>query len=142
MEIPKETLKHFAYKYIAFDLEPPGSIHWVSFVPKVVCVNFYLSLWASMAVCMITSFTQHTVLMLLPQTLIPPLRLAPDHAVSHNNLGTLLEQEEAEHHFREAVRYNPQHYRAFFNLGSNLRQVFLLAPEASLLSNLIFPSRW
>lgn len=56
----------------------------------------------------------------LPSLLAPSL--APDHAVSHNNLGTLLGLEEGEHHFREAVKHNPQHYRAFFNLGSNLRQ--------------------
>ena len=46
--------------------------------------------------------------------------LAPDHAVSHNNLGTLLELEEVEFHFREAVHHNPQHHRAFYNLGQNL----------------------
>lgn len=56
-----------------------------------------------------------------PPSLLAP-SLAPDHAVSHNNLGTLLGLEEGEHHFREAVKHNPQHYRAFFNLGSNLRQ--------------------
>ena len=53
------------------------------------------------------------------------LRLAPDHAVSHNNLGTLLEGREAELHFREAVKYNPQHYKAFYNLARNLEYVNL-----------------
>ncbi|CAI8030256.1 Protein O-mannosyl-transferase TMTC1, partial [Geodia barretti] len=50
------------------------------------------------------------------------LRLAPDHASSHNNLGSLpgLDLHEAEFHFREAVRYNPTHYRALYNLGNNL----------------------
>ena len=48
------------------------------------------------------------------------LRLAPDHAMSHNNLGTLLDGREAELHFREAVKYNPQHYKAFYNLARNL----------------------
>ena len=48
------------------------------------------------------------------------IKLAPDHAVSHNNLGTLLEGREAEFHFREAVRHNPLHYKAFYNLARNL----------------------
>ena len=53
------------------------------------------------------------------------LQLAPDHAVSHNNLGTLLEGKEAEFHFREAVKHNPQHYKAFYNLARNLEYVHL-----------------
>lgn len=48
-------------------------------------------------------------------------RLSPDHAVSHNNLGSLLSGKEAEFHFREAVRHSPQHYRAYYNLGRNLQ---------------------
>lgn len=52
------------------------------------------------------------------------LKLAPDHAVSHNNLGTLLDGGEAELHFREAVKHNPQHYKALYNLGRNLEYVF------------------
>ena len=53
------------------------------------------------------------------------IKLAPDHAVSHNNLGSLLEGTEAELHFREAVKHNPQHYRAFYNLARNLEYVSL-----------------
>lgn len=53
------------------------------------------------------------------------LQLAPDHAVSHNNLGILLEGKEAEFHFREAVKHNPQHYKAFYNLARNLEYVHL-----------------
>ena len=55
------------------------------------------------------------------------IRLAPDHAVSHNNLGSLLEGREAELHFREAVRHNPQHHRAFYNLARNLEYVSLVS---------------
>lgn len=79
-----------------------------------------------------------------PPSLLAP-SLAPDHAVSHNNLGTLLGLEEGEHHFREAVKHNSQHYRAFFNLGSNLRQAmsFFLVYfvfNFSSLSHLLPPS--
>lgn len=55
------------------------------------------------------------------------IRLAPDHAVSHNNLGSILEGREAEYHFREAVRHNPQHHRAFYNLARNLEYVSLVS---------------
>lgn len=48
-------------------------------------------------------------------------RLAPDHAVSHNNLGSLLSGKEAELHFLEAVHHNPQHYKAYYNLARNLQ---------------------
>ena len=54
------------------------------------------------------------------------IRLSPDHAQSHNNLGTLLDGKEAELHFREAVRHNPQHHKAFYNLGRNLEYVQFL----------------
>ena len=47
--------------------------------------------------------------------------LAPDHSVSHNNLGSLLAGKEAEFHFRQAVLHNPRHYKAYFNLGNNLQ---------------------
>lgn len=52
---------------------------------------------------------------------LSPLRLSPDHAVSHNNLGSLLSGREAEFHFRAAVGCNPGHYKAFYNLGRNLQ---------------------
>jgi len=49
-------------------------------------------------------------------------RLWPSHASAHNNLGTLLnDTEEAEAHFQEALRINPLHAHAFFNLA-NLKQ--------------------
>lgn len=51
---------------------------------------------------------------------LPSPRLCPDHASSHNNLGTLLEGEEAEFHLRMAVLHNPQHSRAYYNLGNLL----------------------
>uniref|UniRef100_T1J4S4 dolichyl-phosphate-mannose--protein mannosyltransferase n=1 Tax=Strigamia maritima TaxID=126957 RepID=T1J4S4_STRMM len=49
------------------------------------------------------------------------LRLWPDHASAHNNLGTLLEDPtEAKMHFMEAIRINPLHPRAHFNMGNLL----------------------
>ena len=47
-------------------------------------------------------------------------RLCDSHASAHNNLGTLLSGSEAEYHFRQAIKHNPQHFKAFFNLGNNL----------------------
>ena len=46
----------------------------------------------------------------------------PDYGAAHNNLGFLLEEtrgmfEQAEHHYREAIRLNPGHYTAHNNLG-------------------------
>ena len=46
------------------------------------------------------------------------LRLWPDHASAHNNLGTLLnDTQEAESHFIEALRAHPQHAHASYNLA-------------------------
>lgn len=46
-------------------------------------------------------------------------RFSPDHSSAHNNLATLLSDKEAEHHFKQAIKHNPQHFKAFFNLGNN-----------------------
>lgn len=47
------------------------------------------------------------------------IRLWPDHASAHNNLGTVLSCcQEAEKHFRHALRINPNHPGAHFNLAN------------------------
>ncbi len=46
------------------------------------------------------------------------LSLCKEHASAHNNLGTLLDGSEAAYHFQQAIKYNPQHYRAYYNLGN------------------------
>ena len=53
-----------------------------------------------------------------------PCRLCSDHVSAHNNLGTLLTGSEAVHHFQMAIKYNPRHYKAFFNLGNTLWYVW------------------
>ena len=49
------------------------------------------------------------------------LRLQPDYALAHNNLGHALlalgKPDDAEHHFREAVRLDPRNADAHYNLG-------------------------
>lgn len=48
--------------------------------------------------------------------------LWPEHASAHNNLGTLLpDQDEAEAHFKAALTINPFHPRAHFNLANIYR---------------------
>ncbi|XP_067137784.1 protein O-mannosyl-transferase TMTC1-like isoform X2 [Centruroides vittatus] len=47
------------------------------------------------------------------------LRLWPDHASAHNNLGTLLnDTDKAEQHFKIALQIDPWHPRAHFNLAN------------------------
>ncbi|KAH9366746.1 hypothetical protein HPB48_020887 [Haemaphysalis longicornis] len=47
------------------------------------------------------------------------LRLWPEHASAHNNLGTLMTSpEDAEHHYRQALRINPSHPGAHYNLAT------------------------
>ncbi|KAM7286678.1 hypothetical protein ISCGN_030443 [Ixodes scapularis] len=47
------------------------------------------------------------------------IRLWPDHASAHNNLGAVLSSSrEAERHFRHALRINPNHPGAHFNLAN------------------------
>ncbi|CAH3117107.1 unnamed protein product [Porites lobata] len=58
------------------------------------------------------------------------LRLAPDHVSTHNNLGTLLENnEKAMEHFYQAIRHDPYHANSYFNLGTRLAALKRL-PEA------------
>ncbi|CAN8027898.1 unnamed protein product, partial [Ixodes persulcatus] len=50
------------------------------------------------------------------------IRLWPDHASAHNNLGAVLSSSrEAERHFRHALRINPNHPGAHFNLANLFR---------------------
>uniref|UniRef100_A0A7M5XEG5 DUF1736 domain-containing protein n=2 Tax=Clytia hemisphaerica TaxID=252671 RepID=A0A7M5XEG5_9CNID len=47
-------------------------------------------------------------------------RLYPPHSSSHNNLATLLQNDQpgvAEYHFNEAIKHTPGHYRAMFNIA-------------------------
>ncbi|KAL1468148.1 hypothetical protein MTO96_041667 [Rhipicephalus appendiculatus] len=47
------------------------------------------------------------------------IKLWPNHASAHNNLGTVLTSaEESEHHFRYALHANPNHPGAHFNLAN------------------------
>lgn len=49
-------------------------------------------------------------------------RLWPSYASAHNNLGTLLNNEQnAEHHFLAAIRYSSDHINAHYNLGKLYR---------------------
>lgn len=49
------------------------------------------------------------------------LRLWPEHASAHNNLGTLLDDPiQAKFHFMEAIKINPLHPRAHFNIANLL----------------------
>ncbi|XP_047004848.1 protein O-mannosyl-transferase TMTC1-like [Schistocerca americana] len=50
------------------------------------------------------------------------LRLWPDYASAHNNLGTLLAGAEAEAHFLAAVGLAPAHVHAHYNLGQLYRR--------------------
>lgn len=52
------------------------------------------------------------------------VKLYPSHSSAHNNLGTLLDDNQlAEYHFKEAIKHTPGHYRAMFNLaGIYMRQ--------------------
>ncbi|XP_066930231.1 protein O-mannosyl-transferase TMTC1-like isoform X1 [Clytia hemisphaerica] len=48
------------------------------------------------------------------------VELYPPHSSSHNNLGTLLQNDQpgvAEYHFNEAIKHTPGHYRAMFNIA-------------------------
>jgi tetratricopeptide (TPR) repeat protein len=52
------------------------------------------------------------------------LRLKPDYAQAHNNLGgTLGKHEEAEEEYREAIRLKPDYAKAHYNLAGTLVQV-------------------
>ena len=63
------------------------------------------------------------------------LRLKPDYAETHNNLGIDLAQagkiEEAIAHFEQALRIKPDYAEAHYNLGNALAQVGRV-PEAIL----------
>ena len=78
--------------------------------------NDYIHAYTSM--CVFLLYCQSAVKVY--DGLLPSPRLCPDHASSHNNLGTLLEGEEAEFHLRMAVLHNPRHSRAYYNLGNLL----------------------
>ncbi|XP_066925544.1 protein O-mannosyl-transferase TMTC1-like [Clytia hemisphaerica] len=48
------------------------------------------------------------------------VELYPPHSSSHNNLATLLQNDQpgvAEYHFNEAIKHTPGHYRAMFNIA-------------------------
>lgn len=49
-------------------------------------------------------------------------RLWPSYASAHNNLGTLMKgSEQAEMHFRAAIRFSADHVNAHYNLGQLYR---------------------
>ncbi|KAJ3664558.1 hypothetical protein Zmor_000116 [Zophobas morio] len=51
------------------------------------------------------------------------LKLWPTYASAHNNLGTLLsDEQEAEQHFLAAIRYSADHVNAHYNLGQLYRK--------------------
>ncbi|XP_041973421.1 protein O-mannosyl-transferase TMTC1-like [Aricia agestis] len=50
------------------------------------------------------------------------LRLWPSYASAHNNLGTLLPAERAEHHFLQALTHNRDHVNARYNLAKLYRK--------------------
>ena len=54
-------------------------------------------------------------------TRIKAIPLSHDHSSAHNNLATLLSGLEAEHHFKQAIIYNPKHFKAYFNLANNFK---------------------
>ncbi|XP_022794710.1 transmembrane and TPR repeat-containing protein 1-like isoform X1 [Stylophora pistillata] len=66
------------------------------------------------------------------------LRLAPNHVSAHNNLGTLLENDqEAMQHFSEAIKNDPYHANSYFNLGTRLTSLKRLSEAETVLKEAI-----
>ncbi|XP_044259420.1 protein O-mannosyl-transferase TMTC1-like [Tribolium madens] len=66
------------------------------------------------------------------------LKLWPTYASAHNNLGTLLSNEqEAEQHFLAAIRYSADHVNAHYNLGQLYRKLNRTAESEHMLKRCI-----
>lgn len=66
------------------------------------------------------------------------LKLAPNHVSAHNNLGTLLENDqEAMQHFSEAIKNDPYHANSYFNLGTRLASLKRLSEAEAMLKKAI-----